>query len=406
MSLLFSISQSLFAHSRWSLTGLVKPRTNATGLKEPAPCGGVARTNTPVVLKSGSTVEIQFEETINHPGHFRIAFSPTADAGFDENILQDNIPEVSATRFYTQTVTLPNIECDDCTLQLIQVMTDRSPPSNYYSCADIQLTTTTGTPPAPQDDTTPPQNVSEASIIAGDTQVTLAWKNPGTDFSKVLILQDDNSITDSPASSPVATTNYNLNDTIGSARVIYSGNSTSIIVDNLINGNQYNFKIFSFDASLNYATGVQVNTTLPANPDNIQPVVSLTAEQAQTETTRIVKTSGNVIIQASVSDVNPSDSHQLDWTMTDNRLIDIDNVASNFTFNPANLEPGIYNIQVDAIDSGVPAKTGGATMSIEVLEAANNSANTASSGGGLNIVILFLFFIIVAFREKQYKLTN
>ena len=43
-------SEFAFAHVRWSLTGLINPRTNATGLKEPAPCGGVGRTNTPVVL--------------------------------------------------------------------------------------------------------------------------------------------------------------------------------------------------------------------------------------------------------------------------------------------------------------------------------------------------------------------
>jgi len=49
-SALIIFSQSIFAHARWSLTGLVKPRSNATGLKEPAPCGGVARTLTPVVL--------------------------------------------------------------------------------------------------------------------------------------------------------------------------------------------------------------------------------------------------------------------------------------------------------------------------------------------------------------------
>jgi hypothetical protein len=34
---------------------------------------------------------------------------------------------------------MPNVNCDNCTLQLIMVMTETNPPTNYYSCADIQL---------------------------------------------------------------------------------------------------------------------------------------------------------------------------------------------------------------------------------------------------------------------------
>ncbi len=387
-----TFSHSAFCHARWTLTGIVKPRTNATGLKEPAPCGGVSRTATATILESGSTINVQFEETVNHPGYFRIAFSSASDSGFDENILAANIPEITSSRFYTQTITLPDIECSDCTLQLIQVMTDRSPPTNYYSCADIQLTRT-GNPPA--GDTTPPLDVSNFSVSAGDSRATLNWQNPALDFSGVLILQDTTAINN----SPTASTRYNLNDTINAAQVIYLGNEATHISSSLTNGNQYYFKVFTFDDSLNYSAGIEVNSILPTNPENIQPIVSLTAEQSQTVTTRVITNAGNVTLLATVSDDNPSDSHQLDWSMTDNRLIDIDNVDSSFTFNPTELATGFYTVQVEATDNGVPIKSGNATLSIQVVS--STDAGSSSSSGSLHFISLLFILLAPALRVKK-----
>ena len=58
-------------------------------------------------------------------------------------ILADNIPDKS-TASYSQQVTLPAIECANCTIQLIQVMTTNPPPyaatgDLYFNCADIIL---------------------------------------------------------------------------------------------------------------------------------------------------------------------------------------------------------------------------------------------------------------------------
>lgn len=387
-------SQTALAHARWNLTDLVKPRTTDSGLKEPAPCGGVTRTSTAAVLQSGSTIDVQFEETVNHPGYFRIAFSPTADTGFDQNILVANIPEVPSTRFYTQTITLPDIECSDCTLQLIQVMTDRTPATNYYSCADIHLTTT-GILPPPITDIIPPLDVDNFTSSSGDTQVFLNWLNPAIDFSKVLILQDQNPVT----GTPVATTNYNVNDNIGGASVIYSGNATSFTASDLTNGNQFYFKIFAFDASLNYSTGIESSITLPAIAENIAPLITLIVNQTGTETDRVSTNNGHVLIQAFVTDNNPSDTHSYDWSITDNRLIDIDTLDNNFTFEPADLETGFYTIQVDVIDNGTPVKSGSTTLSIEVVNSAGTqTGNTSDSGGSFNLLLLFLSFLTVVSR--------
>ena len=112
-------------------------------------------------LRAGQTISVQFRETINHPGHFRIAFDADGQddfrdpAGFTDiqrnptlPILLDGITDKAGGE-YTVSVTLPNIACERCTLQLIQVMTDKGPTYGdndlYYQCADIVLTQAPGT---------------------------------------------------------------------------------------------------------------------------------------------------------------------------------------------------------------------------------------------------------------------
>ncbi len=65
----------------------------------------------------------------------------------DPTVLLDGIADMAGGE-YDIDVTLPDIECDNCTLQVIQVMTDKPPyvsgyvPENndiYYQCADLVL---------------------------------------------------------------------------------------------------------------------------------------------------------------------------------------------------------------------------------------------------------------------------
>ena len=147
------------AHARWDPAGIVKPRNADANLKGD-PCGAVPRTTTPATFAPGQTIEVTFQETVNHPGHFRIAFSPANDQGFNSNILLDSIPdtmgpETPTPHLYRSVITLPMQTCDACSLQLIQVMTDSN--TNYYSCSDIKLATgSTPTPtPAPIPTPTP-----------------------------------------------------------------------------------------------------------------------------------------------------------------------------------------------------------------------------------------------------------
>ena len=148
---------------------LISPPPRSTVAQKTGPCGDDARTVTPTILAAGQMLEVDWVETVDHPGYFRILFSAANDADF--TVLKDDIPNppgAAPTDFSTM-VKLPATACQSCTLQLIQVMTDNPTNPRYFSCADIRLvggstptTTTTDTTgpkrPSTTSTTTPPED--------------------------------------------------------------------------------------------------------------------------------------------------------------------------------------------------------------------------------------------------------
>ncbi len=144
---------------------LDSPRPRTTELKT-GPCGapGSTRGSNVTVLAPGATIEVVWTETVDHPGHYRVSFDAdgqdfTVPLSFTDltqtmNVLVDDIADRSGRDLvYKQMVTLPNITCENCTLQVIQMMTDKPPYGDgndiYFQCADIALRTGTPTPDAP-----------------------------------------------------------------------------------------------------------------------------------------------------------------------------------------------------------------------------------------------------------------
>jgi hypothetical protein len=133
---------------------------NSTGdPQKNGPCGGPAtRSNVRTRFRPGETIMVQFTETIHHPGHFRISFDDNGTDAFKDPtsftdiveppvmpILKDGLlKDHQAGQPLMVPITLPNVTCSTCTLQIIQVMTDKPPyqPGGndiYYHCADIEL---------------------------------------------------------------------------------------------------------------------------------------------------------------------------------------------------------------------------------------------------------------------------
>jgi Lytic polysaccharide mono-oxygenase, cellulose-degrading len=183
LSVLFTLSvgqNKAYAHAYLKLP---VPRNNSDGLKT-APCGGVARTATPTVFQPGQTITVNWAESINHRSYYVFSFSPTDELGLanatgvasqyflkavfdDQNLNNINRGNAATHHQYSTTVTLPTTPCENCTLQMVQVMCDNNQPldpnnlidpmnpvfvptcNNYYSCADIRTAAAGGNPPVP-----------------------------------------------------------------------------------------------------------------------------------------------------------------------------------------------------------------------------------------------------------------
>jgi MYXO-CTERM domain-containing protein len=128
-----------------------------TGIKF-APCASGSATGVVTHLQPGQPLTVMWTETVSHPGFFRIsldtsgndafpAISPTPQSPVTAPVLADDIlPHEAGTAPIARmfTVTLPNVSCAKCTLQLTQFMSD-NPTSGYYECADVTLGTDVGT---------------------------------------------------------------------------------------------------------------------------------------------------------------------------------------------------------------------------------------------------------------------
>lgn len=162
---------SLLCASALAHVELQSPVPRAKGQSEGnlknTPCGqnADARTDRVTVFEPGQTITITFNEFIDHPSYYRVAFDPDGDTfpmrtGVPANAVETTaaaqaaeqalfqgtgsqllavVPEVNG-KASSATVTLPNVECENCTLQLIEFMYDKADPQHgYYQCADIAL---------------------------------------------------------------------------------------------------------------------------------------------------------------------------------------------------------------------------------------------------------------------------
>jgi len=161
---------------------LISPVARNTEQKT-GPCGLAADQDmkgAPVVTYTGGeTITVSWEETVNHPSHYRVSLDLDGQDDFvdpaamdeyysNDAVLLDEIAD-KAGGVYEVEVELPDVSCETCTLQVIQVMYDKPPFADgndmYYQCADIviegagvETTGTTGDPttgdPSTSDGTT------------------------------------------------------------------------------------------------------------------------------------------------------------------------------------------------------------------------------------------------------------
>ena len=156
------------------------PASNSTdGGKGNGPCGPTAMpSNVVTPVMGGSKLSIKLNETVFHPGFYRIALSinsrselPADNVVKDANgkilplagpgnsatadyqttpvfpVLADNLfPHTTDMKMFSGEITLPNVNCDKCTLQVIEFMAQHGAPYFYHHCADLKITADTSKP--------------------------------------------------------------------------------------------------------------------------------------------------------------------------------------------------------------------------------------------------------------------
>jgi hypothetical protein len=182
LPLALCVGSSAFAHFDLDKAGTLKSRYGRKEIKK-GPCGRLngERSANVFTFEPGATITVAIDEFIPHPGYFRIAFDENGDDDFvnpqtilpinrecmndprdkcgaadfynTPNVLMDNLDPHKFTmpgKRYSWDVKLPDVECGNCTLQVLQVMTDPFPihapydPSYtgddlYYQCVDLVL---------------------------------------------------------------------------------------------------------------------------------------------------------------------------------------------------------------------------------------------------------------------------
>lgn len=145
---------------------MTKPAVRSVDQKA-GPCGqaGSSRGGNVTEFQPGEEVTIEWDETVDHPGHYRISFDDDGNDFMNPNNPDDGFATTMVEPIadkqgghYTQTFTLPTTPCDNCTIQLVQVMTTSIPYNSFYfQCADIRIA----------GDVVPPDDEPEGGVDSG-----------------------------------------------------------------------------------------------------------------------------------------------------------------------------------------------------------------------------------------------
>jgi hypothetical protein len=132
-------------------------------------------------LMTGSQVEIKIQETIYHPGHYRVLLAETMDDLPPDPAVTEGESECGSTEIddtpemplladgllqhssafsgqQTMNVRLPaGMQCESCVLQVVEFMSSHDAPCYYHHCAMVKITDNPADPeepdPGPAEDT-------------------------------------------------------------------------------------------------------------------------------------------------------------------------------------------------------------------------------------------------------------
>ncbi len=229
---IFAISSFALANSADAHLQVTSQQSRYGTSQKAGPCGladGERTTDKVYIAKPGTQFTLVWEETVDHnPAFYRINFdldgvddfvdphivnaavcdavdepANAVDVCFDRNnigpYMINDIPD-DAAAVQNMLYTLPDVECDNCTLQVVQVMLDKYPfvtPGNdlYYQCVDIILAndgpdvlTLVEPPAAPDAGPTPSNPDAGPTTGGGGGEVDGGCSTGGTSGSALFVL--------------------------------------------------------------------------------------------------------------------------------------------------------------------------------------------------------------------------
>jgi uncharacterized protein (TIGR03382 family) len=162
-----------------------------------APCGGGTATTDVTNYTPGQTITIEVDETIDHPGHYRVAIAqdeaslpapppvtvgatacgsvpiqatPTMPILADGLFVDLTAPQAAATA----QIQLPaGMTCENCVMQVIEFMSDHAAPCFYYHCAKVNISN------APVVDGAPASNDDAGTTGPGNNPTTTGGCSTG-----------------------------------------------------------------------------------------------------------------------------------------------------------------------------------------------------------------------------------
>ncbi|MGO3785800.1 MAG: tandem-95 repeat protein [Pseudoalteromonas prydzensis] len=204
--------------------------------------------------------------------------------------------------------------------------------------------------------------------------------HPQISLGKNKVVAEDQSYTtrvylNGPAASYPVTVPYSVSGTATSDdHDLISG---EVVIEQGLMG-EINFRVFAdseieadetivitLDDSLN--TGAQATNITTISESNIAPSLVTRIEQNNQPRPFVLASDDLVTITALATDNNPEDSISFSWQAADERIVELGNAADTFVFSTAELDIGIYEIAVTAIDDAVDSLSTTVTSYVEVI---------------------------------------
>ncbi len=158
----------------------------------------------------------------------------------------------------------------------------------------------------------------------------------------------------------------------------YAEVSFNLIEDSLIDGDET--IVIELDSRLNL--GSKHNKIIQIKETNVDPQVSLSATQKAQERFVINKQDGLVSVEAFVEHPDANNQYIFDWS-ADTALVDEDADDARFSFNPGELETGVYHITVNVIDADDVAYKAIETITLRLDQTSTSLGENDSDGDGV-----------------------